>query len=1004
MKDPASPVEIDALWEQIRTYRQERYVDFESLMPFRVRNILLVASVYDSFTLEEAGRLTELILTEFRDLNISQSPLMSRATSGDEALALIDRRDFDLVIAMTRIGETKVVDFARRTKMLRPDLPVIVLGYNMRELEQLIEVADSPIDRIFIWTGEVKLLVAIIKHIEDLKNVEHDTRTAKVRTIILIEDSIRFYSAYMPLIYTEVVRQTLGLMHESINLSQKLLRLRARPKILFATTFEEAWAFYDKYRDYMLGAICDARFPWGGRLRHDAGFEFIRRMKDDDPQMPAALQSFELKNEGRAAALGAAFIRKDSPSLLEDLRKFMRRNFGFGNFVFRLPDGTEVGRAHNTKTLIQEMARVPDESLEFHASHDHFSNWLRARTKFTLANRIKPVKATQFESVAELRQYLIDVFITHQEHSLKGTIADFSEGTFDVSSGFTRIGTGSLGGKARGLAFLNHLVTRYDIQAHFPGTEIKVPPTAVVATDVFDEFLDQGDLREFAINEADDAKIVEAFLAAKLPRATVRELRYLLRQVKVPLAIRSSSLLEDAQYQPFAGVYNTYMIPNNHPKLARRLDQLSDAVKLVYASTFFQSAKAYLTATSNRVEEEKMAVIVQQVVGRSHDHFVYPSFAGAAQSTDHYAHGDADPEDGVALVALGLGRIVVEGGRCIRFSPKAPQRLWQFSTIKDALKLSQRRFLALDVSDPEAYPALRDQEGVVWLELEDAEKHGTLEPVGSVYSPENDAIYDGIHRPGPRVVTFAHVLKSEVFPLAGVLSFLLELGRRCMSCPIEIEFAANMHDDTRPNEFCLLQIRPLTADRLPEKLDLDAFTKDETLVTTEVALGNGHYDNILDIVCVDRTKFDRTVTPAIAREISEMNRELMAAGRPYLLVGPGRWGSADRWLGIPVQWADISGASVIVESDLSDFKVTPSQGTHFFQNLTSFQVGYLTVNQTSGGGHLNWPWLEQQPAAKETRYLRHLRFADPITVLIDGRSGRGVVAKPGRILDPERTT
>jgi len=996
MKDRrASPAEIDALWEEIRTYSRERYVGFESLMPYRIRSILLVASVYDSFTLEEAGRLTELILTEYRDLNLSVAPLMARATSGREALELIDKREFDLIFAMTRIGEMKIVEFAREAKKRRPGVPVIVLGYNMRELELLVKVADSPIDRVFIWTGEVKLLVAIIKYIEDLRNVEHDTRTGDVRTIILIEDSVRFYSAYLPLVYTEVVQQTLGLMQEGINLSQKLLRLRARPKILFATTFEEAWAFYDHYRDYMLGAICDARFPWGGTLRHDAGFEFIRRMKEDDPQMPAALQSLELKNEGLAAAIGAAFIRKDSPSLLEDLRKFMRRNFGFGNFVFRMPDGTEVGRAHNTKALIQEMARVPDKSLEFHASHDHFSNWLRARTKFTLASLIKPVKATQFESVKALREFLVDTFTTYQEHALRGTIADFSETTFNANSGFTRIGTGSLGGKARGLAFLNHLVTRYDLQTRFPGTEIKVPPTAVVATDVFDAFLDLGDLREFAINEADDGRIVEAFLAAPLPRDTVRELRYLLRQVKVPLAIRSSSLLEDAQYQPFAGVYSTYMIPNNHPRLARRLDQLSDAIKLVYASTFFQSAKAYLTATSNRVEEEKMAVIVQQVVGRRHDHYFYPSFAGAAQSTDHYAHGDADPEDGVALVALGLGRIVVEGGRSIRFSPKAPRRLWQFPTTKDVLRNSQHRFLALDVSDPEADPALRDTEKVVWLELRDAEKHGTLDPVGSVYSPQNDAIYDGIHRPGPRLVTFAHVLKSEIFPLAGVLSFLLELGRRCLSSPIEIEFAANLNEGEQPNEFCLLQIRPLTAERLSENLDLESFTEENTLVTTKVALGNGHYDDILDVVCVDRERFDRTATPAIAREIGEMNRKLVNAGRPYLLVGPGRWGSADRWLGIPVQWADISGASVIVESDLSDFKVTPSQGTHFFQNLTSFQVGYLTVNQTSGGGHLNWPWLEQQPAEEETEYLRHLRFEDPITVLIDGRSGRGVVAKPG---------
>lgn len=1001
MPEASSHRDLDNLWHEIRTFSRERYIGFESLMRFHVRSILLVASVYDSFTLEEAGRLTELVLTEYRDLNLSQAPVLARATSGEEALEMIETSEFDLVIAMSRIGDMEADTFARRAKAMKPDLPVIALVYNLRELEHMVPAPGVSFDRVFAWTGDVRLLVAIIKLLEDHRNVEEDTQAAGVRTILLVEDSVRFYSAYLPLLYTELVRQTLGLMQEGINLSQKLLRLRARPKILFATSFEDAWALYDRHRAYMLGTICDAQFPWQGGDPARAGIELIKRLKADDPQHPAVIQSTEIENRKHAYAIDAAFIHKNSPRLLESLRKFLRRNLGFGDFVFRVADGTEVGRARSLRELIREIETVPDPSLEFHAGHDHFSNWLRARTMFTLANLIKPVRADHFDDVTALREFLLRTLRTYREQSLRGTITHFNADTFDATSGFTRIGTGSMGGKARGLAFLNHLINRYEIADRFPQVEIKVPATAVVATDAFDAFLDQDNLSEFAIHAENDADIVNAFLAAKLPPGIVDDLRHFTALVHVPLAVRSSSMLEDAQYQPFAGVYDTYMIPNNHPDPGTRLDQLCDAIKLVYASVFFAASKSYLAATSNRVEEEKMAVIIQQVVGRRHGQHVYPNFAGAAQSTDHYAHGDASPEDGVALVALGLGRTVVEGGRSLRFSPSSPQRLWQFATLEDTLKNSQRRFLALDVSDPEAYPSLREKERLVWLDLEQAEKDGTLEPVGSTYSPQNDAIYDGIYRRGPRLVTFAHVLKSGIFPLAESLAFLLELGRRCLSCPIEIEFAANLPEGDNPGEFALLQIRPLASDRLPAEVDLDLLAPDATLVRTDVALGNGHYGEIRDVVFVDRNRFDRGQTTVIAAEVSALNRQLRAEQRPFLLVGPGRWGSSDRWLGIPVQWADISGAAVIVESDLSDFKVTPSQGTHFFQNLISFQIGYLTVNQESGGGHLDWAWLESQAKAEQTTYLTRLRLDNPISVLIDGRSGRGAVLKPGA--DPAAT-
>lgn len=985
--------EFEELWERLRTMSLERYTGFETLIRFRVRKVLLVASLYDAFTLEEGGRLTELLLSEYRELNLSEAPHVTRATSGAEALDQIESQHFDLVLTMTRIGDMDATQLAQRAKAMRPDLPVMVLGYNVRELERITELPDCPIDRVFIWTGDVRILIAIIKQVEDQRNVEWDTRHGDVRTILLVEDSVRFYSSYLPLVYTAVMGQTHELMAAGINLSQKLLRMRARPKILFATTFEEAWSYYDTYREYMLGVISDARFPWGGQRREDAGVEFIRRLKDDDPHMPAVIQSSDPAVAQASGEVDAAFIRKDSPNLLADLQQFMRDHFGFGDFVFRSPEGREVGRADDLGSLTAMIERVPDLCLQYHAARDHFSNWLRARTEFTLAKLIKPRKATDFETTEDLRRYLVETFRWYRKELRRGVVYDFSRRNFEYGS-FARIGTGSLGGKARGLAFMNHIIDRYGISEKFPGLGIRVPPTAVVATDVFDEFLDQNGLRRRVIAAQDDQEVIDACLEAKLPSAIYSDLEFFLDQVRYPLAVRSSSLLEDAQGQPFAGVYNTYMLPNNHRDVNVRLDQLCDAIKLVYASTFLQSAKAYLKATANRVEEEKMAVIIQQVIGRRHESYVYPDFAGVAHSTNHYAAGELKPEDGVALVALGLGRTVVEGGKSLRFSPRHPRRLPQFATVKDTLDNSQRSFQAIDISNPDAYPRPREEDNVVTLDLDAAEAHGTLDAVGSVYNHQNGAVYDGIHRPGVRLVTFAHVLKSGIFPLPEVLTFLLELGRRCMNCAVEMEFAVSVDPGGGKDEFGLLQIRPLAAEHQTPKLDPDLCTPRNTLISTEVSLGNGRYGGIRDVIYVPRDRFDRSATTRIAEEVGQLNTVLSAQEQPYLLVGPGRWGSADRWLGIPVQYAQIAGAAVIVETDLDDFKVTPSQGTHFFQNLTSFQVGYLTVNQASGGGVVDWDWLDSQPVAAETEHLRHARLAEPLTVLIDGRNGRAAVFKP----------
>jgi len=986
----------ETLWDKIRAGGEERFAGFEDLMPFRVQEVLLVASMYDAYTLEEGGRLTELLLNEYRELHLSFAPHVTRASTGEEAFNLIKVRRYDLIITMTRLGDMDAVDLARSIKEIHSDLPVITLAFNPRELSRLEDhQARQALDRLFLWSGDVRLLLAIIKNCEDLRNAQHDTRYGGVRTIILIEDSVRFYSAYLPMLYTEVLRQTHSLMQQGLNLSHRLLRMRARPKILLANTYEEAWDYYTRYKDYLLGVISDARFPMNGRQNDEAGIQFIRKIKQVDPHTPAVIQSTDPAIAAEAYDIGAGFINKNSYTLLQDLQHFMLDNFGFGDFVFRLPDGAEVDRASNLRTMIRALETVPDISLLHHANRDHFSNWLRARTEFALASLLRPRKVSEFRDADELRKYLIETISRFREETQRGIVTDFSRQLFDASSDFVRIGGGSLGGKARGLAFMNSVLHRYGITDRYKGIEIKVPPTAVVGTDVFDTFLEKSGLHDRVLEDMADEEVIRRFLPAKLPPEIYGDLETFLRQIRYPLAVRSSSLLEDSQYQPFAGVYSTYMLANNHPDVRVRLDQLCDAIKLVYASTYFRGAKAYLEATANRVEEEKMAVIIQQVVGRQNEQYNYPDFAGVAHSTNFYPTGGLQPNDGVACVALGMGRTVVEGRKCLRFSPRHPGNLPQFATIKDMLNNSQREFYAIDTSHPDAYPQAKEDFNLKLLNLEDAERHGTLEPVGSVYSSQNNAVYDGIWREGARLVTFAHILKSNLFPLAEILQLLLELGTRCMSCPVEIEFAGVLGDNkTRPHQFGFLQIRPLADSYVAPEIKPELLQDPAAFCSTSVALGNGRITGVQDVVYVSPAKFDRGRTVAIAEEIGRLNNQLRREERPYLLIGPGRWGSADHWLGIPVRWEQISHARVIVETDLEDFKVTPSQGTHFFQNLTAFQVGYLTVNQTGGEGRLDWDWLDSQPATSKTLHLRHIRLTSPLTVLIDGHSGHAVILKP----------
>ena len=972
---------------------QSDFSGFHRLMPHRVENVLLVCSLYESFILEEDGLVADLISSEFLEMNLSHAPRGSRVSTGEEALRLMEAESFDLVITMTRLGDWDVGEFASAVKKIRRNTAVVVLADDPRDLARY----DAPdrrldVDQFFVWGGDAKILLAIIKYIEDRLNATHDTEVGDVRVIILVEDSVRFYSAYLPLIYSELMKLTRTLMSEGVNHVQRLLRMRARPKIIHATTFEDAWRLYSKYADNIMGVISDIRFPRRGELDPEAGLELARRVKAAAPHMPVLLQSSDIKFEAAAAKLGASFSDKNSRTLLQDLRHFLLSNLGFGDFIFRMPEGGEIGRASDLRSLARFIAEVPEECLRFHAESNHFSNWLMARTEFELASLIRPRTVSDFPDLPRLREYLAGAVANAYEQSQATVISDFSRRQFSTATMFTRLSGGAMGGKARGLAFINALLDRYRVKRQFENVRISVPKSAAVGTDTFDQFLDSNGLRGLIARDLEDNEIEQAFLAAKLPRKVTRDLSSFLELVRYPLAVRSSSLLEDSHGQPFAGIYQTYMIPNNHRSQRVRLQQLGNAIKLVYASAYSNAAKRYLEATDHHVEEEKMGVVLQQVVGQQYGDRFYPNFSGVARSYNFYPFGKVAPEDGVACVALGLGKSVVEGEEMLMFSPAHPQSLPQFATTKDALTNSQRHFYALDMrcSGGSGEEIRRACLGNLGLDV--AEADGTLTPIGSVYSHQNNAIYDGISRPGPRLVTFAHVLKSGIFPLAEIIKLLLRLGGRGMACPVEIEFAVDMRSD--PMEFGVLQIRPIVADESYRGVVISDEDKEDAICYSPKTMGNGTIVGLHDLIYVRPDCFNPAHTRQIAAQIAVMNANLRREGRRYILLGPGRWGSADPWLGIPVTWDQVSSAQVIAETSLEGFTITPSQGTHFFQNLTSFRIGYLTVNPTTGGGFVDWGWLAAQEAVEQTDFLTRLHLTDPIEVRLDGRSRQGVIFKP----------
>ncbi len=983
-----------------------RRVPFSSLMQRRVHNILLVSSLYDSFTFQEDGNLGEMLFSEYQELNLSSAPAFSRVSTAEEAIAVVRKEPPDLVITMPRVGQMDVFEFGRQLKEIAPDLPVVLLAYDTRELA-LLEARDDHfgVDRIFVWLGDARLFLTIIKWVEDALNVAADTSLSGLKVILLVEDSVHFYSIFLPMLYTEIVQQTQALMGEGVNRMQRLLRMRARPKVLLAASYEEAELLYRKFRDHVLGVMTDARFPHRGRCDANAGADLIRAIREDRKDIPMLLHSNEPENEAVAGELGASFINKGSPTLLHEVQRFLRNYLGFGDFVFRMPSGEVMAKAGDLKELVAALGEVPDESLLFHARRNDFSMWLMARTEFDLAKAIRPIGADEFRSADELRTYLLRAVKEYRARARAGLVQEFYSDSFDEEGAFTRIGVGSLGGKGRGLAFMNSLIGEYEIERRFPGVRITVPPTTVVATDVFEQFMRENDLSLLALSDADDEKIRRAFLEAELPEEIRQELRTFLERITYPLAVRSSSLLEDSSYQPFAGIYQTYMLPNGDPDIDARLQELCRAIRLVYASTYCTDSKSYIESTPNRLEDERMAVVVQQVTGRRHGEYVYPDIAGVARSYDYYPVKGLKPEDGVASAVLGMGRMVVDGGRCIRFSPAQPRRLFQFSSTEAYLENAQRQFFALDMTRPAPVrePLLQADSNLVLLDLETAMEHGTLAPVGSVYSPQNDRVYEGVYREGVKLVTMAGVLSGDAFPLAEVLDFLMDIGQAGFSTHVEIEFAVNLsQEDEAPHEFTFLQIRPLVFDVSTEEVELAEIRPDETICISENTLGHGQIRGISDIVFVRPDAFDRSKTVDMVGEVGRINRELRSAGRPYLLIGPGRWGSADHWLGIPVAWSHISGARCIVETQMEGITVEPSQGTHFFQNITSFGIGYFTLGAEGPSSHLDSDWLMEQTPEDESEHVRHIGLDEPLEIVVNSRSGFGVIMKPGKTVLPDK--
>ena len=968
---------------------------FANLMTKRIFNVLLVANPYDAFMLEDDGRIDEKIFIEYMNLSLRYPPRFTQVSTPEETWKQLGNTMFDLVICMPGTDSSDTFDIGRDIKAKYPHIPIIVLTPFSHGIKERMEHEDLSIfDYVFCWLGNTDLLVSIIKLIEDKMNLEHDIKEVGVQMIMLVEDSIRFYSSVLPNLYKFVLKQSQEFATEALNEHQRTLRMRGRPKIVLARSYEEAMHLYEMFSNNILGIISDARFPHEGKIDPLAGVKLLKEVRDRDPFVPLILQSSEEDNRKYADECKAVFIDKNSKKMNIDLREAVSDNFGFGDFVFINPKTKEeVARVHNLKELQNIVFSIPADSFHYHISRNHVSRWLYSRAIFPVAEFLKQITWDSLQDLDAHRQIIFEAIVRYRKMKNQGVVAEFKRERFDRYSNFARIGEGSLGGKGRGLAFIDNMIKRHPDFEDFENASVAIPKTVVLCTDIFDEFMDSNRLYQLALSDADDETILRAFLRAKLPDRLVEDFFAFFDVVKSPLAIRSSSLLEDSHYQPFAGIYSTYMIPYMEDKY-EMLRMLSDAIKGVYASVFYKDSKAYMQATSNVIDQEKMAVILQEVVGTQYGDRYYPAISGVARSLNYYPINDELAEEGTVSLALGLGKYIVDGGLTLRVCPYHPDKVLQTSEMDIALRETQTRFYALDLKNTGHNFSLDDGFNLLKLHVKDAEADGSLNYIASTYDPYDMVIRDGIYPGGRKVITFANILQHDVFPLPRLLQLAQKYGQGEMRRPVEIEFAVNFDANNKTGVFYLLQIRPMVDIKADLDEDLSLIPEDKIILKSENSLGHGAMDDICDIVYVKTDGYSASNNQLIAYDIEKLNKRFLDEGRHYVLVGPGRWGSSDTWLGIPVKWPNISAARIIVEAGLTNYRVDPSQGTHFFQNLTSFGVGYFTINAFMNDGIYNQEYLDSLPAVEETKYLRWVRFEKPLTVKMDGKKKLGIVALP----------
>jgi len=1013
MKELDSCFDFSKILKDFDTDFELKKHTYHILMPFKVRDILIVSSLYDAFVIEEEGLISELVIGQYRHHLLSQPPRVTRVTTGEEALSRAKDCNYDLVITMSKNIGMDPFDFGKKIKELIPNLPVILLATDVADLD-LVENKEQEkgIDRVFYWTGDSALFLAIIKYVEDRINAKYDTKNGNVRVIIMVEDTIRHYSMLLPMIYTELVEQTRRSLSEDLNEMQRLLRRRARPKILLAQTYEEALETYGNYRDYVLGVIIDINFKREGKIDPDAGFKLANQIRKESKFLPILMQSSDPENKIKAEKTGSYFLDKNSMTLIQDFHHFVINHLGFGDFIFLKPikkdrkkikvedihkKTIEIARASNMKEFEKTIQKVPLESIQFHADRNDFSNWLMGRSEFKLAMRLMPKRASDFTNLNEVRKYIISVFNESLRERQLGVITDFSNQKYEFDASFTRIRGDSLGGKGRGIAFIRSLLARYDFNKKYPEINITVPNTIVIGTLEFDNFISENNLIEVTRNKnLSDEEIAKAFLEGKIRNELKKDLAEVLQHFKNPIAIRSSSLLEDSQSRPFAGIYCTYMLPNNHKNDAVRLNQLCQAIKLIYASVYFLEPKVYIESTSSKIEEEKMAVIIQDLVGKDYDGKFYPTFSGVAQSYNFYPVGHQTFEDGIATVAVGLGKTVVGGGKALRFCPKYPENIPEFSSPQSIFQNAQKELFVLDTTKKNFKLYCKEDTNLIKLNIEDIKKDGTLENLVSTFDRNDGMIRDEISNEGPNLVTFSGILKYEMFPLSSIVKDVLDIGQRGMGCPVEIEFAVDLNQNNDdPPTFAILQIRPLVPSHEQSQISWDnEFDMKRIFIHSDRALGNGVIKSIKNIVYVPPKTFDSTRTIEIAEEIGKINKDLVESKQPYILIGPGRWGSEDRFLGIPVNWAQISGVRVMVETAIENFIIEPSQGTHFFHNITSRGIGYINVPYKSKINFIDWNWLENKKAKREIKFVKRIQLSNALIIKLDGRSGSALIEKP----------